>query len=162
MYFFILPILPTSYLNITEYEEPLLFFLLVTVEVLFINWFLPLQSYWHSCHWFPPAHTCFPSSPSCISHSLSRLQCKQTKNGWSLPSELKEALCVIYSVELAEIHSRNSAIQWESHTSWAMTPGASFHIKVSWMGSVWYRKWKAWSCKQAVKLKWEHTSLFYT
>lgn len=106
--------------------------------------------------------TCFPSSSSCVSHGFSRFQCKQTENGWSLLSELKEALCVLFSVQLTEIQRRNLVTQKKSRTSWAMTPGASFHIKVSRMESVWYRNWKVWSCKQAVKLKWEHTSLFYT
>lgn len=106
--------------------------------------------------------TCFPSSPSCIRHGLSRLQCKQTENSWSLLSELKEALCVLYSVQLAEIQRRNSVTQWDSNTSWAMVPDASIHTKASGIESVWYRNWKAFSCKQAVKLRWEYTSLFYT
>lgn len=135
------------------------FFLLVTVEVLFIKKD-------DSSHKIPTGSvspvtvtsltllsTCFPSRPSCMSHCLSRFQGKQTENSWSLLSELKEELQGLYSIQPAEIQRRNSVIKWESHTSWAITPGASLHIKLSWMGSAWYRNWKVWSCKQALKLK---------
>lgn len=82
-----------------------------------INWFLSPPSCWHSCHWFPPDHTCFASSPSCISRSLSCFKCKQTENGSSLLPVLKEALCVLYAIQLAEIQWRNLVIRWEYHPS---------------------------------------------